>query len=55
MSQEERVARWQAMSRILWNSDVSRWAATFIKDLAASKASKGRSRMAPARKENDER
>src|SRR4051794_6957762 len=37
MSQEERVARWQAMSRILWNSDVSRWAATFIKDLAANK------------------
>jgi trehalose 6-phosphate synthase len=43
------------MSRILWNSDVSRWAATFIKDLAASKASKGRSKMALAKKESDNR
>jgi trehalose 6-phosphate synthase len=55
MSREERVARWQAMSKVLWNSDVSRWAAAFIKDLAASKASKGSSRMAPARIENDDR
>jgi trehalose 6-phosphate synthase len=42
MSQEERVARWQAMEKILWASDVSRWAAAFIKDLAANKASRVR-------------
>ncbi|MPR13434.1 trehalose-6-phosphate synthase, partial [Microvirga tunisiensis] len=51
MSQEERVARWQVMSKVLWNSDVSRWAAAFIKDLAANQASRARSRMGPAKRE----
>jgi trehalose 6-phosphate synthase len=55
MSQEERVARWQVMSKVLWNSDVSRWAAAFIKDLAANKASRTRSKMALATKESDNR
>jgi trehalose 6-phosphate synthase len=55
MSREERVARWQAMSKVLWNSDVSRWAAAFIKDLAANKASRTRSKMALATKESDNR
>ena len=53
MSQEERVARWQSMLKVLGSSDVSRWAAGFIKDLAATKASKGRSRTRPARKEDE--
>jgi trehalose 6-phosphate synthase len=55
MSREERFARWQAMSKVLWNSDVSRWAAAFIKDLAANQASRARSRMALATKESDNR
>jgi trehalose 6-phosphate synthase len=53
MSREERVARWQAMSKVLWNSDVSRWAAAFIKGLAASKARKGSSNMAVPTKESN--
>jgi trehalose 6-phosphate synthase len=55
MSREERVARWQAMSKILRNSDVKRWAAAFIKDLASHKTSKARSRMVPAQKDRDDR
>jgi trehalose 6-phosphate synthase len=55
MSREERVARWQAMSKVLWNSDTSQWAATFIKDLAANKASRARSSMVLAKKGNDDR
>jgi trehalose 6-phosphate synthase len=55
MSREERVARWQAMSKVLWNSDTSQWAATFIKDLAANKASRARSSMVLAEKGNDDR
>jgi trehalose 6-phosphate synthase len=39
------------MSKVLWNSDVSRWAAAFIKDLAANKASRARSQMALTNKE----
>jgi trehalose 6-phosphate synthase len=39
------------MSKVLWNSDVSRWAAAFIKDLAANKASRARSSMGPAKRE----
>src|SRR5918993_1793803 len=39
MSREERVTRWQALLNILWDSDVSRWAASFIEDLASDKAS----------------
>ncbi len=55
MSREERMTRWQAMSKILWNSDVKRWAAAFIKDLASHKTSKARSRMVPAQKDRDDR
>jgi trehalose 6-phosphate synthase len=55
MSREERVARWQAMSKVLWHSDVSRWAATFIKDLAANKASRARSRTGLAKKGSNDR
>jgi trehalose 6-phosphate synthase len=43
------------MSKVLWNSDVSRWAAAFIKDLDANKASRARSKMALATKESDNR
>jgi trehalose 6-phosphate synthase len=49
MSQEERVARWQAMLKVLWGSDVSRWAAAFIKDLAANKATRARRRTGLAK------
>jgi trehalose 6-phosphate synthase len=55
MSQEERIARWQAMLKVLWASDVSRWAAAFIDDLAGNKATKARSRMVPDTKPSDER
>jgi trehalose 6-phosphate synthase len=55
MSWEERVTRWQAMSKILWNSDVSRWAAAFVKDLATHKTSRDRSRMMLARKDGADR
>jgi trehalose 6-phosphate synthase len=55
MSQEERVARWRAMLNVLWNSDVSRWAAAFIDDLAGHKTSRARSKIALAKKENDPR
>ncbi|MGF9761712.1 trehalose-6-phosphate synthase [Microvirga sp. 0TCS3.31] len=55
MSQEERVARWQAMEKILWASDVSRWAAAFIKDLAANQGSRARSRMVLAKRGSDDR
>jgi trehalose 6-phosphate synthase len=51
MTRAERVTRWQATSKILWNSDVSRWAAAFIKDLAANKASSPRRRTGPAKRE----
>jgi trehalose 6-phosphate synthase len=51
MSREERVARWQAMLKVLWNSDVSRWAAAFIKDLAANKASGARRSTGRAERE----
>jgi trehalose 6-phosphate synthase len=53
MSQEERIGRWQSMLKVLGSSDVSRWAAGFVKDLAATKASKGRGRTRPARKEDE--
>jgi trehalose 6-phosphate synthase len=55
MSQEERVARWQAMLKVLWASDVSRWAAAFIKDLAAKKVSRARSKMVLAKRGSDDR
>jgi trehalose 6-phosphate synthase len=45
MSQEERVDRWQAMLKVLWASDVSRWAAVFIRDLASHKTSRAHGRM----------
>jgi trehalose 6-phosphate synthase len=51
MSREERVARWQAMSKVLWDSDVSRWAAAFIKDLAANQASGARKSTGLAKRE----
>jgi trehalose 6-phosphate synthase len=50
MSQEERVARWQAMLQVLWASDVSRWAAAFVGDLASNKTSRARSKVAQAKK-----
>jgi trehalose 6-phosphate synthase len=51
MSQEERVARWQAMLKVLRASDVSRWAAAFIEDLAGKKASRTRGRTGLAKGE----
>jgi trehalose 6-phosphate synthase len=39
------------MEKILWASDVSRWAAAFIDDLAGNKTSRARSIMALAKKE----
>jgi trehalose 6-phosphate synthase len=53
MSQEERIARRQAMLKILWNSDVSRWAAAFIGDLAGNKTSRARSKIAVDTEESD--
>lgn len=50
MSGEERVARWEAMSKVLWSSDVSRSAAAFITDLAANKAGRARSGLELAKK-----
>jgi len=55
MSREERVARWQALLNILWDSDVSRWAASFIEDLASDKASADGRRMGLANKESADR
>jgi trehalose 6-phosphate synthase len=43
------------MLKVLWASDVSRWAAAFIDDLAGNKTSRARSRMVLATKENDDR
>ena len=54
MSREERVARWQALLNVLWSSDVSGWAAAFLEDLASDQTSGARSRMALAKKENDD-
>jgi trehalose 6-phosphate synthase len=55
MSQEERVARWQAMQKVLWASDISRWAAAFIKDLAANKSGSARGKTVLAKKSNEDR
>jgi trehalose 6-phosphate synthase len=55
MSREERVARWQAMLKVLWNSDVSRWAAAFIKDLAGHKTSRAHGKTVLAKKANEDR
>jgi trehalose 6-phosphate synthase len=55
MSREERVARWQAMLNVLWDFDVSRWAAAFVDDLASHRTSSARSKIALAKKENDHR
>ena len=37
MSRDERVSRWEAMFRMLGEQDVTWWAATYVRDLAASK------------------
>jgi trehalose 6-phosphate synthase len=42
------------MLKVLWNSDVSRWAAAFIKDLAANKASRARGKTVLAKKDGDD-
>ncbi|GEO18465.1 hypothetical protein MAE02_61610 [Microvirga aerophila] len=54
-SQEERVARWQAMLKVLWASDVSRWAAAFVDDLVGNKTSRARRKMVLGKKESDNR
>jgi trehalose 6-phosphate synthase len=43
------------MLKVLWASDVSRWAAAFIDDLADNKTSRTRGKMVLAKKENDDR
>ena len=37
MSRDERVTCWEAMFRMLGEQDVTWWAATYVRDLAASK------------------
>jgi trehalose 6-phosphate synthase len=37
MSRDERVSRWEAMFRSLGEQDVTWWAASYVRDLAASK------------------
>ena len=38
MNQQERVTRWQSMIQVVRDRDVSWWAATFLKDLAAQQS-----------------
>src|SRR5690349_20800534 len=55
MSREERVSRWQSMLNVLWSSDVSKWAASLIKELASPKTSRAGRRRVPTQNEHDER
>jgi len=43
MGQEERMARWQTLMTAVQGSDVSRWTAAYLKDLAGTKAGRARS------------
>jgi trehalose 6-phosphate synthase len=43
------------MQKVLWASDVSRWAAAFIKDLAANKAGRACGTTVLAKKANEDR
>jgi trehalose 6-phosphate synthase len=49
-SQEERVARWQAMLKVLWASDVSRWAAAFVDDWSVTRQAEPAGKWCSARK-----